>query len=422
MTFGTSGNPILKRYSRQPSYGAAPRPLSRSTSSSSIAEIYITARNTPSSSRRQSLAGGAGLIMTKGGALRGVEADHLSRQVSEDAFGADTSQARPLEATTPALSRQQSRSSSTSEGPLQRIKSLTNFHLYLSPSRLANIDLLYGSDDEGTRPPPPPPPKRQLRPVIFERPTESIAERRRRRPPLSLKGNVDPDNARSYSDRLQEHHAKILETYKDSGKLIQAPNSISPPLPDDQPTANEAEEGPHASASQELSLPVDFGQHPSQSQELDSPEPLGDTQPTQAQPISAFSSDVNPWYGYPAIRSGTTLRPRYQRNRKRDLVKTLLFLFILRIQSWRDAFERWLGLNKLGTWGPRRAGYDDPKDPSTGLVQSSGKGSELVKAAEKDWIWMVITFLLLRGTWTRILAGPLEAMGLSSVRDMLGLV
>lgn len=327
---------------------------------------------------------------------------------------------------TPVLSRQPSRSSSTSEGPLQRIKSLSNFHLYLSPSRLANIDLLSDSDDEDAQPVPPPP-KRQLRPVMFDAP-ESIAERRRRRPPLSLLGNVDPENARSYSDRLQQHHAKILETYKDSCKLIQTPNPTSPPLPQPIPPDAELVQLPPPSPPSPSSPPGPSSTHMSppyspsiHSDQIQSPD---DSQISNTQPISAFSSDVNPWYGYPAIRSGTTVRPRYQRNRKRDLVKTLLFLFILRIQSWRDAFERWLGLNKLGTWGLRRAGYDAAKDPATGLVQTSTSraGGEIVKAAEKDWIWMVITFLLLRGTWTRILAGPLEAVGLSSVRDMLGLV
>jgi hypothetical protein len=147
----------------------------------------------------------------------------------------------------------------------------------------------------------------------------------------------------------------------------------------------------------------------------------------QVQPISAFSANINPWYGYPAVLTGTTVRPRYQRNRKRDLVKTLLFLFILRIQSWRDAFERFLGLNGLGTWGylsssGQRSHAEEMKDPGQGLVNSSLKGDMSKANADKDWIWMAVTFLLLRGTWVRILGGPLEAVGLGSVRGMLGLV
>jgi hypothetical protein len=60
----------------------------------------------------------------------------------------------------------------------------------------------------------------------------------------------------------------------------------------------------------------------------------------------------------------------------------------------------------------------------TAQGKRAGVGDALMRSGywERDWVWMVIGFLLLRGTWTRILAAPLEAVGLESVRDMLGLV
>lgn len=312
-----------------------------------------------------------------------------------------------------SLSRQQSRVSSNGEGTIRRIKSLTDFHLYLSPSRLAHIDVLSDSDtDSEDEDHSPPPLRRALRPSILEKDEIPTA---RQRPRLQLLGKQGDEDVRSYSDRLQQHHAKVLQTYKSAFQQETIVSRLSVPghaqmqdtLPP-RPTTPSAPTtpGPPVVAS-------DLARN--HSSEL------------QVQPISAFSANINPWYGYPAVLTGTTVRPRYQRNRKRDLVKTLLFLFILRIQSWRDAFERFLGLNGLGTWGylssSRQRGHtEEMKDPGQGLVNSSLKGDISKANADKDWIWMAVTFLLLRGTWVRILGGPLEAVGLGSVRGMLGLV
>jgi hypothetical protein len=51
---------------------------------------------------------------------------------------------------------------------------------------------------------------------------------------------------------------------------------------------------------------------------------------------------------------------------------------------------------------------------------NSQKENRVVKRVERDWVWMAVTFILLRGTWARILGGPLDAMGLGGVRGMLG--
>jgi hypothetical protein len=388
MTFETLGNPILKRYSQPISRSPALKAITPSTYSTSIAEVYHTAQNTPSSSRRQSLAAGMGLQMSRPPPPP-LEIDTTTNENN-------------------SLSRQSSRTSSPG-GALKKIKSLSDFHLYLSPSRLAHLDVLSDSDSDSD--------------MEEEVPKPTLAHRRktngqgdtRLRPGANILGRVAGEDARTYSGRLQAHHAKVLEGYRES-RMVEAFPGPSP-----ETAAGSQEAGPsnfhlgtnRIDRSSTPSAPTTPGPpvphlHPQESQEEG-----------EVRPISAFQSDLNPYYGYPAVLAGTTLRPRYHRNRKRDLVKTLLFLFILRIQSWRDGFERFLGLNNLGTWHRNYI----KQDPGTGLIHSSeGGGEKVVKRVEKDWVWMAITFILLRGTWARILGGPLDAVGLGGVRGMLGLV
>lgn len=423
--FEATGSPILSRYTRHPSYHnltpSPSGPISRAVSSSTIADIYYTAvnnttNNTPiqsrSASRRHSMANALGLRMTRSHG-DGSRPTHSSLDDAPPVEAPRTQETirnrqagwkRQIElAPKQTLSRSSSHTSLIHATPLQRIKSLSDFHLYLSPSRLAHIDLLSDSDNES--PPPPPPPRRVLRPAIFE--NGGLAARRKR-PVLQVAGQVD--SARSYSDRLQDHHAKALELYREAMKGEHHVPILIPPTPPSDPEPEEVISDPPDEAA---------------------PEP----QSTPIQRISRFSSDSNPWYGYPAIRvpdsarpGHSRIQPRYDRNRKRDLVKTLLFLFILRIQAWRDAFERWLGLNRLGTWGGLSVEPSEAKNPSEGLMRtalSSGseRGRKMIKTTlVNERIWMGVMFLLIRGTWTGILAAPLEAMGLASVRDMLGLV
>jgi hypothetical protein len=381
MTFETLGNPILKRYSQPANRSPSLKAITPSTSSTSIAEVYHTAQNTPFSSRRQSLAAGMGLQMSR--------PPPPPLPIEIDAVPQDDT----------ALSRQSSRASSTG-GALKKIKSLSDFHLYLSPSRLAHLDVLSDSDSDS-----------DIEGDIH-RPT--LVNRRKmngQRPGANVLGRVAGEDARSYSGRLQAHHAKVLEGYKDS-RMVEAFPGPSP-----ETAAGSEEAGP--SNLHPGPIRMDRSSTPSAPTTPGPPVPHPPTQEEEVRPISAFQSDLNPYYGYPAVLAGTTLRPRYHRNRKRDLVKTLLFLFILRIQSWRDGFERFLGLNNLGTWHRNYI----KQDPGSGLIHSSeGGGEKVVKRVEKDWIWMAITFILLRGTWARILGGPLDAVGLGGVRGMLGLV
>jgi hypothetical protein len=392
MTFETLGNPILKLYSQARSSSSPPeaKAVSRNESSTSITDIYHTAQNTPHSSRRQSLAAGMGLQMSK--------------PPPPPPPPIDT--AIDINVNSSTMSRRSSQSSPG--GTLKRIKSLSDFHLYLSPSRLAHLDVLSDSDSDSDL-------------DIEETPAPRLT---RPRPHMQIFGKVAGEDARSYSGRLQAHHAKILDGYKEARMVEVFPG---------RPTEDSAKVG--TKPEQELRAGLSVNQNvPTTPSAPTTPGPPvyptvsgpifdNELEEADVQPISAFQSDLNPYYGYPAVLTGTTVRPRYHRNRKRDLVKTLLFLFILRIQSWRDTFERFLGLNNLGTWSLSKS-RALIKDPGTGLIRQEdekGKG-KVVKRVEKDWIWMIITFVLLRGTWARILGGPLDAIGLGGVRDMLGLV
>ncbi|ORY27316.1 hypothetical protein BCR39DRAFT_538312 [Naematelia encephala] len=435
-TFDSSQNRILNRYQRR-SLSAVyndSKPISRATSSSSIADIYQTARNTPAASRptsrRSSISGGGGGGLGHfGAALRMTRSQDRttpavkdtrippSQPEPDDENSADESSASDSDDDEPSESSQtySGHTPGTRQNPMQRIKSLTDFHLYLSPSRLAHIDLLSDSSDDET--PRKAVQRRALRPVTQN--DKSLSERRAR-PQLRLLGVPGGPQAvqsvRTYSDRLQAHHARVLEQYREKSPLARQ---------SDLSAAHEALDAEHPleeesnSKNEQPNSPLPKIEMPDQHNDVPASPEI-----ERNQPVSAFSRDTNPWFGYPAIRSSSGhLEPRYNRRRKRDLAKTLLFLFMLRIQSWRDWFERVFGLNRVGSWS-----VAVPSNPTDGLMQSTGRlkgsGSELVASGigEKDWIWMIIGFLLLRGTWTRALSAPLEALGLENVRNLLGLV
>ncbi|BEI81069.1 hypothetical protein CcaverHIS002_0202290 [Cutaneotrichosporon cavernicola] len=373
-------------HSREPTRRGVP---SRTTSTASIADVYYTAPPSPvrsrSTSRRNSTHALVGLSAKLAMTKQGQDLEILGEKQKP-----------------------------TVDPSIHRIKSLSDFHLYLSPSRLAHRDLL--SDSEDDEPVPPKPivqGRRTLRPAMLELGAGTIAARRASRA-------VTPAIARAstpaeYASMLQDHHARGLEQY------------YSP----EQHEVIEAMSSPDHSDSPESPPPLAI--------EPSSPEP-GEPEsqilapiavrpgPAEAEAPDVQFSSSNPWFGYPVVRvphasgEGYAIRPRYGRNRKRDLVKTLLWLFVLRLQSWRSAVERALGL-------PRLAALLAPSKPEEHATPDQGlravartrsytpKG--MVVKRERDWIWMVIGFLLLRGTWARLL-GPMESLGLGAVRDMLG--
>jgi hypothetical protein len=158
--------------------------------------------------------------------------------------------------------------------------------------------------------------------------------------------------------------------------------------------------------------------------------------------VSAYSRSSNPWFGYPAVRLSPSasarphlshLLPLYPRNRKRDLVKTLLFLFMLRLQSIRDKVERRLGLHHLGAvpWSRHLEGMR-ARTPHEGLrmqdaARSKMDGGRVVWGGWRrkgEWVWMIIGLVLFRGGWTRLwsaLAMPLGWAGTEGLRAVLGL-
>ncbi|WVQ93967.1 hypothetical protein IAU59_001045 [Kwoniella sp. CBS 9459] len=548
--FSPSHNPIFTYYSHRASYDPLNQVQrdhcsSRYTSTTSIADIYYSAPNTPMTaytgrSRRNSSAAannplpngsdsggwryGSALRMTKS---REMSCKHLpisqtdSQSVIEPpAF--DVQSPTPLEdrsdsetPTIPQSSSKPSRRSTSAYSPtpvepaaasrsvsssaLQRIKSLSDFHLYLSPSRLANIDLLSDSDSDPDEEPHPrasaaavSPPRRVLKPALLELENEKnqgLAERRLR-PPLRLLGVAGRDHeeagVRTYSGRLQAHHAKVLQQYTGSGsnggaglpsKLrLASPahpdlngghgQSVDPGAPNDprtisvETTRTSGDTIPSPSTPCALE-PPSLGSHYTYSSSGSSPpvdERSSDSQRHhESIPVQAYDTS-NPWFGYPAIRvpdatgrGGSSLRPRYYRNRKRDLIKTLLFLFMLRLQSLRDSIERLikLGLAQIPFLG--LSGFSSSNSntrssngeftrrgtgsigPSEGLIQSAQAQAQARSSTygysadgrvgqrfDKDWWWMIIGFLLLRGTWSRIVLEPLEALGLGWGKEVMG--
>ena len=310
-----------------------------------------------------------------------------------------------------------SRQSSTRNiSALERIRSLADFKLYLSPSRLAQVEALSDdiSHDEVPSPLESPPLHRSLRPAIFndlEPSTE--AKSPFLRPPLRSIGLprhlAGAGGARTYSEDLMRHHAKGLARLDSDAVIARTRSAILQGESSSDPIA--PVEAPSTASSSSTSTP---------------PSTLA----LPAQSISAFSRSSNPYYGYPAIRIAdsshpgqSAIIPRYPRRRKRDLIRILLFLFLLRLQSWRDSLERSLGLNRLVPWA-RPPGTTEATNPSEGLMrEAEAQRSTLGKRHGRDgeWIWMGILFMLARGTWTRLLALPFEALGLGSIQYILGI-
>ncbi|CAK9783135.1 hypothetical protein CC85DRAFT_284115 [Cutaneotrichosporon oleaginosum] len=395
--------------SRDPPRRAVP---SRTASTSSIADVYYTAPPSPARSRPPSRRNSSHTL------------SGLSNKLAMTKQGGDVD----------FLSEQQMLVVDTNISTTQRIKSLSDFHLYLSPSRLAHRDLL--SDSEDDEPPPQPivQRRRTLRPAMLELGAGSIAARRAAR--VGVPTPARASTPAEYATMLQAHHARGLEQYysPEQHEVIEAMSS---------PEHSDGPESPQSPLAIEAAPEDDGEQAVNNSSPSPEPEPEHEPEckpqqilaPTPVRPAEAEAPDVqfsssNPWFGYPVVRvphatgDGYAIRPRYGRNRKRDLAKTLLWLFVLRLQAWRSAVERALGLPRLAALlFPRK--HEEHATPDQGLRAVARTRAYAPKTAvvkrDRDWIWMVIGFLLLRGTWARLL-GPLENMGLGVLRDLLGLV
>lgn len=398
----TGPTPARSRQASRERHRAGP---SRNASNSSMADVYYTANHTPSSSRPGSRSNSRG--PSRHGSSHGLSA--LNPRLA---------MTKPDDEDKPSLNLD-------TKSPIQRIKSLSDFHLYLSPSRLAHRDLLSDSEDDtpdsSPRPSPQPPMlspntvqrRRMLRPAMLE---GSIAARRAAsRGKIPTLPGVRASTPAEYASQLSAHHARGLDQYcsdEQLDTLVRRDSASQSPKQTPSPPRPEA-----TSPKPEATSPAPRVVQPTPH--------LG----TIARPAPEVQfSSANPWFGYPVIRgSDGSVRPRYGRNRKRDLVKTLLWLFLMRLQAWRDTFERALGLHKVQRLLSRRT--EQPRTPTEGLRQvaaerrgyPSSSSKALTRTSDRDWIWMVIGFLLFRSSWTRLLGAPLEVAGMDMLRSILGM-
>ena len=451
-TFHPDNNPLLNYYSSHslngPESGGTETKLpTRNASFASTAEIFHTASNTPITSRRGSVSVSQNdhhaLRMTKSfhvlpttGINSRANAPHIvDHTPSVTSPVSSASQEVEVISTVQDLTihaQLDTSTASTEKGmsPLQRIRSMADFKLYLSPSRLAQVDLL-NSDSEDDHPmdtrarrrssvrtiQPILQRRRTLRPVAFE-PGRFLVPNgvteRRSRPPLRLLGIPNhltqvEENRRSYSDLLIRHHAEELQKLDQIPAEVLRQHAVDDHVDLSQPDLTKPNTSPPITP-----YPISAGNH------------IGNIVP-----ISAFSRSANPFYGYPAIRlpspghpDHASIQPRYARRRKRDLVKTLLFLFLLRLQSLRDGIERTLGLNRLLPWtggASSHQRYRKALDPSEGLMRTyeGENGKKVKRTIGSDWFWAVMTLALVRGGWIGFLAWPLELLGLQGLKGML---
>nr|ODN88967.1 hypothetical protein L203_02373 [Cryptococcus depauperatus CBS 7841] len=476
--FENGSDPLYNYYSHHPSYltenpceaFSVVDDIPRHISFTNIADIYYSARNTPSSSKRTSKYGsplisrrasGADRPTTGGWHVRGRdEALRMTKSTTQRPESAPPKMGEPDIkgiASPPPIStsaiygdkevdprdnsfllKQTSRHSalpsvftssttqSTSirgdihtqkQSAFQRIKSLSDFHLYLSPSRLANIDLLSdSSDDEPLQSTQPITQRRHrvLRPALLEKGFTDI--------PLAPLSTMTPEQETNpmehYKVRLRSHHAQWLETWKGIPEgLDMEPGPRKTSYRQQMQTRlsrDEELEGDEEPIPQVITVAVPNVRPKSPSMVFE-PSPSPSPHSLQQRDILPYSK-ANPFFGYPALQTTRGIQPRYPRRRKRDLVKTLLFLFLLKIQSWRDSAERiintnlHLPLNKSVTLAPAR-------NPTEGLLRSAHRQGEKKAAAleriwDKEWWWMLIGVLLMRGSWGRVVLGPLEMIGL----------
>lgn len=327
---------------------------------------------------------------------------------------------------------------------LQKIKSLGNFRLYLSPSRRANIDLLLGSDDEdeensgdeghedtseriptetvtsGSTSSPSSSPRRKRIPLVVE-------------PPLAPRPSLTERDSKSYSTMLKEHHAKgLTQTLINQGHDDTPPPCGTLPIPE----MDREEEAAAAAAATT---------HPSSPPHT--VEPTADTSNAMHRrhrrielPISAYDRMQNPMFGYPAVQTyssstgNPTLHPQHGKKRKRDLVKTLLFLFLLRLASLRTwvgqvftdflqgiishalffaPMHRLFGFKSMGE-NHRLVGDQSRQNHTPETAFALVNQHHRLRMDRNDpktageWIWFLMVVLVMRGTLPRPVLGDWE--------------
>jgi hypothetical protein len=321
----------------------------------------------------------------------------------------------------------------------EKTNRLKGFELYLSPSRVrgTSFDSSFSSISGG------PGPINPSLETISERGRGSVSiERHRGR--LSF----DLASERSYSASLQEHHSRRLSESRIAVERVRAREMILREI------ARGGEsgmlDGVVASGKK-----FTIGPGPKVKQETKPVEPEKKT----GLPISAYDRIRNPMFGYPAVSvtgslqqhqpaaisnqntaqqgivylstDPNTVIPMHGRRRKRDLVKTLCLLGILRVMGIRNwlvslaseigrlfwgllFLRRWFSSMRMDDHADRgrsgiyaRGRRDVPLTPNSGLTQGFNlgpnetvrRGSSLI--SKDDWIWLFMSLMVVRDGWAR---------------------
>ncbi len=300
----------------------------------------------------------------------------------------------------------------TPNSTMDRIKSLTDFQLYLSPSRAAHVDLLLDSEDDTDT-------ESASTQTKTKQRTKSFASFKSVREGFAPRSSLlSSEEGRSYSALLQSHHAQGL-------------NQLTPQALDLDPIPPTPVLPLVVNPDQQLSQPSTPTTPPENVTDSDDsvvkviPLSIAHSSARGWLPVAAFDRALNPMFGYPAIYQpdrlyshspqnvnnnnvggiGSVLKPRYGRKRKRDLVKTLLFLFLLRLSSLRVWLEGLIGRLQGTVWRTigLGLGYSDYEKmrPDDAFGWERGRSDVIVHplALDTDLLWTAILLVIFRASW-----------------------
>jgi len=300
-----------------------------------------------------------------------------------------------------------------------------------------------------------------------------IPTRVARRPRLSF----DAASERSYSASLQEHHSRRLSETRVAAEKIRAKEMLLRELQAGR-RGNESDDADEDETRTDRK-PARFTIGPSsRSKSVDGSAWQAARKEALAKKtglaISAYDRMKNPMFGYPTmvipavatpvmttgpvpVSSSSTTRhsqqavmyashreqkivPLHGRQRKRDLVKTLFLLGILRIVGLRDWFVTlaselgrlfwallflrrwWSSMNvpdshNRGRFGMYAKGRRDvPLTPTSGLARevelktqasTVRRGDAMV--SQDDWIWLFLSLLVVRDGWGKMFANAWDS-------------
>jgi hypothetical protein len=300
-----------------------------------------------------------------------------------------------------------------------------------------------------------------------------IPTRVARRPRLSF----DAASERSYSASLQEHHSRRLSETRVAAEKIRAKEMLLRELQAGR-RGNESDDADEDEGRTDRKQARFTIGPSSRSKSVDESALQAARKEASAKKtglaISAYDRMKNPMFGYPTMvipatatpvmttspgpvsSSGTTrhsqqsvmyathreqkIVPLHGRQRKRDLVKTLFLLGILRIVGLRDWFVTlaselgrlfwgllflrrwWSSMNvpdnhNRGRFGMYAKGRRDvPLTPTSGLareVEMTRRASTVRRGgamvSQDDWIWLFLSLLVVRDGWGKMFANAWDS-------------